>query len=485
MKLLKYFKQYRRTPSLKTSIIGAIFALVGTTTTIVYLPWSITSKRNIDTIVAQVNKEIVLGTSEEVEQLFRSAQSAQQLLQSSIAQKLINFSNLRDREFFLLSILKANPNFTWVQFGDANGDFLGAQRSADGLLKFHFRDWNSSTQTTTSTINYYQVEEQDFKLVKTDYMEMKPSFYAPARPWYQNAVKESEKPTWTVYVYRSTNAPGIDASIALTEKGEIVGVIGVGIELKQLSQYLKKLQGNREGEAFIINSKDELIASTDLEEVMPDPPEGQEVPQLKHISDASNPLLNYASQTLHNNSVRIDNIDTIKKFVYTDPNSGNEYYISLAPLGQLDWVVGTVIPEADYLVEINRNKKILLIFISAFTFTTICLAVYGADRLIARPILKVARAAADIETDKFEVDSDSLSNITKRKDELGQLARVFQNMARQIYVRENKLKQQVQELRIEIDDVKRKKQVQEIVESDFFQDLAAKAQNLRKRHHKD
>lgn len=54
-------------------------------------------------------------------------------------------------------------------------------------------------------------------------------------------------------------------------------------------------------------------------------------------------------------------------------------------------------------------------------------------------------------------------------------------MAQQVYSREQKLKQQVRDLRIEIDETKRTKQVKEIVETDFFQDLTAKAQVLRDR----
>jgi nitrate/nitrite-specific signal transduction histidine kinase len=94
-------------------------------------------------------------------------------------------------------------------------------------------------------------------------------------------------------------------------------------------------------------------------------------------------------------------------------------------------------------------------------------------------VLTVAKSAADIESGKF--DLDSLDPVTKQDDELGQLARVFQNMAREVYAREQRLKQTVHELRIEIDEVKRKKQVNEIVESDFFQDLQAKARLARNR----
>jgi nitrate/nitrite-specific signal transduction histidine kinase len=100
--------------------------------------------------------------------------------------------------------------------------------------------------------------------------------------------------------------------------------------------------------------------------------------------------------------------------------------------------------------------------------------------MIARPILTVARAASDMESETFDVKS--LSVLAKRRDEFGQLARVFQEMARQVAVRQQQLKRQVRALKIEIDDVKQQQQVKEIVETDFFQDLTAKARDLRDRN---
>jgi len=53
--------------------------------------------------------------------------------------------------------------------------------------------------------------------------------------------------------------------------------------------------------------------------------------------------------------------------------------------------------------------------------------------------------------------------------------------ALEAYTREQNLRQQIQQLRIEIDEVKRQKQVSEIVESDFFQHLQNRARALRER----
>jgi CRP-like cAMP-binding protein len=54
-------------------------------------------------------------------------------------------------------------------------------------------------------------------------------------------------------------------------------------------------------------------------------------------------------------------------------------------------------------------------------------------------------------------------------------------VALEAYIREQGLKQQIQQLRIEVDEVKRQKQVSEIVDTDFFHDLQVKAHNVRSR----
>jgi hypothetical protein len=54
-------------------------------------------------------------------------------------------------------------------------------------------------------------------------------------------------------------------------------------------------------------------------------------------------------------------------------------------------------------------------------------------------------------------------------------------MVGKVRQREQSLRRQVEELRIEIDVAKRQKQVSEIVDSDFFQDLQTRARALRQR----
>lgn len=90
---------------------------------------------------------------------------------------------------------------------------------------------------------------------------------------------------------------------------------------------------------------------------------------------------------------------------------------------------------------------------------------------------KVTSAAIAVEAGIYE--PESLDGVAARTDELGQLARVFQRMERQVYQREQRLKQQVAELRIEIDEARKARQVADITDTEYFKTLRKKAHEMR------
>ena len=96
-----------------------------------------------------------------------------------------------------------------------------------------------------------------------------------------------------------------------------------------------------------------------------------------------------------------------------------------------------------------------------------------------RNVDHVTAAAAAVEAGEF--DPATIEQVAARSDELGQLARVFQRMAREVYAREQRLKQEVHRLHIEIDETKTARQVAEITETDYFQELQRKVDTLRLR----
>jgi len=64
---------------------------------------------------------------------------------------------------------------------------------------------------------------------------------------------------------------------------------------------------------------------------------------------------------------------------------------------------------------------------------------------------------------------------------LAAVADAVESMVKAVREREERLKQEVVQLQIQIDEAKRKRQVEEITETDYFQKLTQQARSLRKR----
>ena len=94
-------------------------------------------------------------------------------------------------------------------------------------------------------------------------------------------------------------------------------------------------------------------------------------------------------------------------------------------------------------------------------------------------VARVTSAAAALEASRF--DPQMLADVAARTDALGQLARVFSQMAGEVAAREAQLQQQIRTLKIEVDEVQKARQVSEITETDYFQALQQKARTLRQR----
>ncbi len=74
-----------------------------------------------------------------------------------------------------------------------------------------------------------------------------------------------------------------------------------------------------------------------------------------------------------------------------------------------------------------------------------------------------------------------LAQGTTDEDKAGQLLSAFFSMVKGVKEREDRLKQELQKLTLEIDEARRKKEVEEITQTDFYADLKARAKELRQK----
>jgi DNA-binding response OmpR family regulator len=85
-------------------------------------------------------------------------------------------------------------------------------------------------------------------------------------------------------------------------------------------------------------------------------------------------------------------------------------------------------------------------------------------------------AAKSVEEETFE--PETISEVMQRDDALGNLARVFNHMAHEVYTREMALREQAREIDLLINEEMKSRKVEEITGSEFFQRLKKASRRL-------
>jgi methyl-accepting chemotaxis protein len=136
--------------------------------------------------------------------------------------------------------------------------------------------------------------------------------------------------------------------------------------------------------------------------------------------------------------------------------------------------------QADYVNQVRDEVSSQVRDAFLVSYPVLMILVIVVTSLFTRPLLKLSGNAERIAEGDYEVDFSDLMK-GRYKDEIDTLASVFEVMVDKVREREQTLKRQVAQLKIEIDESKKKSEVSEIVDTDFFKDLQSRASKLREK----
>ncbi|UZQ55165.1 ATP-binding protein [Trichothermofontia sichuanensis B231] len=410
---------------LQATLVSAILIAVSATAGIVHVSWLMVSRRNLESIVTQVHGATTRSTLQAVADIFARVESAGKLVRLELTEELINSDNPQALAQFYLRMSQAYPNFAWLELGRQNGDYLGVQRESDTRINLIQRDWNPETQKAQKIIDRYVIEGNTLRWLGREIQTE--TYYAPQRPWYQVALAEPGKLAWTdAYVFRTSRTAGINASLALMQQDQVIGVVSIAFELKQIGRYLQELAAQNKLTVVLINSKGELIATSIVKEE-PYTINGSDTLKLKRLQEATEPALQLINQILTNQNLTIAQVDRSQQVSDRDPTTGERYYLAIAPLGLLDWRVVTLIPESNYLGEVNAAITNATLQLSVVTFLLAVVMSLLTSHWISKPILRLSAASEAIAAG----DLDQTVALPKIK-ELKTLANSFNRMAQQL-----------------------------------------------------
>ncbi|MFH7242443.1 MAG: hypothetical protein ACHWZW_06285 [Spirulina sp.] len=169
--------------------------------------------------------------------------------------------------------------------------------------------------------------------------------------------------------------------------------------------------------------------------------------------------------------------------LYTD--EWGEWFSSYIPIHNSDGEVVALLGidfEASYVNQLKRSLVNQIIISFSLAYGSLFILVYISARFFTQPLKRLSFAAQKIANADYD-GTEELKLLSNRnlRDEFTDLSDTFIMMTAKIRGREEALKTRVQKLQIEIDETRKQREVNEIVESDFFQDLLQKAEKIRRR----
>jgi two-component system sensor histidine kinase ChiS len=461
----------RRIPNISIRYVIPMLFVVLITVTVSLIGWLAfrSGKRAVDDLANQLSQETAARIGEHVMGHISMPYMFHQINLSAIRTGNLDVDDFSELETYFWEQAQLTESVPFVYLGTEAGEFVGIQREDDGTMVLWILE-----ESTAPMMDIYRLDDERQPAELIDSVEFDPR----VRPWYRAAVERGE-PTWSV-IYPDIARPIlIITSVApvYDEVGDLLGVLGIEFSLEQLSDFLRGLEIGQTGHAFIVERSGEIVASSAAEAPFFSTDEGE---QRLFANDSSEPQIRSAAQQSLVQFGSLARIDESRHF--TCSLDGVRHFVQVAPLRDghgLDWLIFVVIPETDFIGPIYDSVRTTVLLGVLILCVALLVGVVMAQ-YIMQPVLAVTDAARAVEAEEFT--PGSLDAIARRTDELGHLTRVFQQMAREVQAREYKLREQLQQLRIEVNEVKRRQQVDSVVETEFFRDLRAKARDMRRKH---
>ncbi len=413
----------RRRLALRSALTLFVMLSVLSTALLIHLSWSRTARDNVIEVARQLNGQIADSIGGKLGDIQRNAAATQDAVRSIFVQGAITPLDEGKREFIFLALLQAQPELSWIAFGWPTGEFFGAEKVSEDLVQMVEVVWNPLLHQAKRRTDRYIPEPGEPRFIDRLF---EPTTYSVLdQKWYREAI-HLDSTVWTQTTgFPGRQQPGINISGKLILYGRFIGVIDVTIELSRLSRFLAGIHVGQTGSVAIIDGAGRIIASPDPAQRLAE--ETGKMRSLDSVDPKQSPLLAVARDALAANQMQVSAYKSSMPIPLPPYRAadGAVYFVTFSPLDFLDWKIVTVIPEKDFLANIDRSTQRLLWMLAGFTVAMILAAILLADWLLGRPLLRIARELRHIEGFRL----DRISRVSSPLRELDDLSAAMMQMA--------------------------------------------------------
>ncbi|NJR62524.1 MAG: sensor histidine kinase [Cyanobacteria bacterium CRU_2_1] len=370
----------------------------------------------VNEVADQLRQEIANRIEEKLRNYLNLPHEVNQLNVDLIQQGILDISELSQLEELLTSQIKQYDRLTGIAVTTAAPDYV--EVVTFDHKSFTVNVWNKAGIGLLQWTIDNQGNRSNIKTI--------PDYDHRTREWYQDTLRLNQ-PNWSKPFARitplgiiiSANQPIYDS------QGKAIGVIGSDLSLLEIRDFLNSLEIGKTGETFIVERDGSLIAGSTHELPFRSLESGN-AERLMAV-ESKDPLISATAQYVIN---QYGSFETLKKakleFTTTD---GERQFLQVMPFQDergIDWLVVVVIPEADFMEQIQANRRITILLCLIALGMAIAIGVL-TSRWITKPILAMSQAAEALASGDWD---RSIS--VQRSDELGVLARAFNHMQQQL-----------------------------------------------------
>ncbi|WP_366025328.1 PAS domain S-box protein [Microcoleus sp. PH2017_08_TRC_O_A] len=397
-------------------VLPFLVQIVGTVGVVGWLSFQ-NGQRAVNDVAAQLRGEISARIKDRIENYMSIPHIVNHLNVQGVKLGQLNLEDKQKLELHFLEQIQYFDSISIIYTGKENGDHSGAIRTKDRILI------SAADSSTGNKLARYTADPQG-KRVKL--IEISPEKYDPrVRPWYIAAAL-AKKPVWTpIYTDFLTRELAITASLPIYDNdGKLLGVAGSDLLFSKIKEFLVSLKIGKSGQTFVMERSGMLIATSKPGKEFA--VQGKEAKRIK-ASASENPVIRQTAQHLDKFYQSLAKINNSQQLTFDV--DGQRNFIQVTPFQDdrgLDWLIVVVVPESDFMQQINANTRTTFLLSVAALIGATILGILTA-KWVVRPILKLNAAAKALARNEWDTKL-----ALNREDELGELAAAFNSMAEQL-----------------------------------------------------
>jgi PAS domain S-box-containing protein len=414
-------------------IFGAV-GLVG------YLSYR-SSESAIDKLASQIMNEVGDRIDQNIISYLNKPNEINRNNAAIIKQGILDWQNLKTVEKYFWQQSEIFANVSSVAIATEQKEILIVEKLDNGSRAIRLRD----ASTNYNWDNYLADDNGNRIQLLRRSATYDPHNDPPNNPWYRQT-KNEKRSLWRLNV--SLANPQAPTLIAVNfqpffdRDNNFQGVLGSSVSLTQLSNFLQKLKIGKTGQAFIMERNGNLVGVSTgsapfrqglLAPLTPGNTVKNVDPNNRRLRalESQNALTKEIYQEL---TARFDDLyNIIERQQFRVKKNGVAYFVQVLPLQNeltdqdLDWLAVIVVPESDFMDEIQSNANLTILLSGLILFISILFGLI-TGRLISRPILRLSDASKALANGEWQNLSEDMAIA-----EFKILAKSFNSMSEQLH----------------------------------------------------